>query len=82
MTLGTTVFFKRLTLALGLALGRAVEPLATFKVFFCEVVEVFAEGFLARPFETKVLEVEALDALRLAGFEAAALFALGRLVLL
>lgn len=55
--------------------------MAAFGAFFCEAVDVlFAKGFLARLLEAAVLDVAALDTLRLAGFEAAALFALGRLV--
>ena len=59
--------------------------LAVFGVFFGEAVDVrFAKGFFARLLDAADLDVADLDVagletLRLAGFEAAALFALGRL---
>lgn len=53
--------------------------LAVFGVFFCEAVGVrFAKGFLARLLVAPDLDVAGLESLRLAGFEAAALFAVGR----
>jgi hypothetical protein len=53
--------------------------LAVFGVFFCEAVGVrLAKGFLARLWDTEDLDVASLESLRLGGFEAAALFALGR----
>ncbi len=52
--------------------------LAVFGVFFCEAVVRFAKGCLARLLDPAVLDVAALESLRTAGFEAAALFALGR----
>jgi hypothetical protein len=85
LTTGTTVFFSRLSLALDFTAGRAVVLLATFGVFFCEGVGGrFAKGFLARLLEAADLvvtdlDVAGLETLRLAGFEAAARFALGRL---
>ncbi len=55
-------------------------PLAVFGVFFFEVVgERFAKGFLARLLDAADLDVAGLESLRLAGFEAAALFALARI---
>ncbi len=53
--------------------------LAVFGVFFCEAFGVrFAKGFLARLLDAADLDVAGLESLRLAGFEAAALLALGR----
>jgi hypothetical protein len=53
--------------------------LAVFGGFFCEAVGVrFAIGFLARLLDVTDLDLADLETLRLAGFEAAALFALGR----
>lgn len=79
LTPGTTVFFRRFTLALDFSADRAVMLLAVFGVFFCEAVGVrFAKGFLARLLDAADLDVAGLESLRLAGFEAAALFALGR----
>ena len=90
MTTGTTVFFSRLSPTLDFNAGRAVVLLAVFGVFFCEAVGVrFAKAFFARLLDAADLDAADLDAadldvagletLRLAGFEAAALFALGRL---
>ncbi len=54
--------------------------LAVLGVFFREAVGVrFAKGFLARPLDAADLDVADLETLRLAGFVAAALFALGRI---
>ncbi len=55
---------------------RGVILLAVFGVFFCEAVLRFTKGFLAWLLDED-LEV-GLESLRLAVFEAAALFALGR----
>lgn len=75
MTPGTTVFLSRLTVVLLFTAGRAVIVLEVF-VFFGGGV-LFAEAFLARPLAAAVFVAAFL---RLAGFEAAALLALGRLV--
>lgn len=78
MTLGTTVFFRRLTVPLDFE-GREVVLLGVLAVFFCEAGDVvLAKGFLARPLDGADLDVADLEALRFAGF-AATLFALGRL---
>jgi hypothetical protein len=77
LTPGTTVFFRRLTLALDFTPDRAVMLLAVFGVFFCEAVGVrFAKGFFARLLDAADLDVAGL---RPAGFEVAALFALARI---
>ena len=65
--------------------GRAVVLLAVFGVFFLAAVEVrLGKGFFARLLEAADLDVADLDdagleTLRVAGFAAAALFALGRI---
>jgi hypothetical protein len=58
---------------------RATTLFAVFGVFFLAAVAVrLAKGFLACVFEAADFEVAALGPLRLAGFDAAARFALGR----
>ena len=85
MTTGTTVFFSRLSLALDFTAGFAVVVLAAFGVFFCAGADVrLAKGFFAlllaaADLDVADLDVAVLETLRLAGFEAAARFALGRL---
>jgi hypothetical protein len=85
LTLGTAVFFRRLTFALDFtAVGREVLLLAVFAAFFCEAVGVrLAMGFLTRlmdpaDLDAADLDVAGLEILRLDAFEAA-LFAFGRI---
>jgi hypothetical protein len=59
--------------------ARAVMLFAVFGVFFCEAGGVrFTKGFLAGLLAAADLDLTCLESLRLAGFEAAARFALGR----
>jgi len=79
LTPGTTVFFRRLTIALDFTPDRADVVLAVFGCFFCEAVGArLAKGFLAGLLAAADLDFPGLDSLRVAGFDAAALFAFGR----
>lgn len=78
MTLGTTVFFNRLSLALDFTAARAIVLFAVLAVFFCAAGEArFVSGFFALAFDATDLTVANLEDLRPVGFEPAALFALG-----
>lgn len=69
-----------------MAAGRTAGLLTAFVSFFGEVGDVrFVKGFLALPLDpadlaAADLEAAGLETLRVGGFEAAALFALGRAV--
>jgi hypothetical protein len=79
LTTGTAVFFNRLSFALDFAVGRAVAVFALLEGFLDDAAVDFTDGFLARVLDAADLVVEVLEVFRPADFEAAALFALGKL---